>query len=553
MCLPEREIAVVYNGEIYNYLELRDELISLGYTFRTNCDTEVLLNAYCEWGEDCLDHFNGMWGFALWDGKKNKLFCARDRLGAKPFHYWHSGNRFLFGSELKQLCQDDSIIRRFDQSYLAANLVYHLSDYNSQTLIGGMSVLKPGHKLVVRLSDGRDSILSVSVSPYWSLQINYDYSISPEQWYQRVAEEFSRSCAYRLRSDAPLSALLSGGLDSSCMVTELCGQLPDPALLNTFTNSYPGRDDCDEWNFADMVNKSCGCQGHQVIPDPKEGIEKLFETVVWHCEGESNLSFLGVKILLDHIRDLGYKVVLNGQCGDETMFGYERYYTYYFSDLLKKGKVRELAKDYRLASMHTNISMGRLLQMYVYFNSRFLRNTRQHLRSSRYLSRDLISKIDQPEINRLLYTHSMEELQKTELAATNLPHIVRYDDRMYMSASLESRLPFMDYRFVELAANIPPSLKFKDGYTKHIMRRLFDDRMPKEVTWRTNKMGFGAPMDRWAARFSRDYLMDQIETAKTAPYFNISYLKKLAAADRLPLDFFYFIQTEQFARQFGVS
>ena len=152
MALEDRGLAVTYNGEIYNYVELRAELETMGYLFRTNCDTEVLLYAYCAWGEDCLSHFNGMWGFALWDSRAGKLLCARDRLGAKPFHYWRQGNRMLFGSELKQLCQDDTVPRSFNRESLAACLVYSMSDYDEQTWIEGFYNLKPGHKLVVTLS-----------------------------------------------------------------------------------------------------------------------------------------------------------------------------------------------------------------------------------------------------------------------------------------------------------------------------------------------------------------------------------------------------------------
>lgn len=551
MCLPERKITVVYNGEIYNYIELRQELEAKGYVFRTSCDTEVLLYAYCEWGEDCLSHFNGMWGFALWDGLERKLFCARDRLGAKPFHYWYQGEKLLFGSELKQLCQDGSVSRRFDCSYLAANLMYHLSDYNEQTLIDGMHVLRPGHKLVVRLSV--DRIESVKVSPYWELKTICNQELSSQEWHNRVAEEFARSCRWRLRSDAPLAALLSGGLDSSCMVTELCGQMSDPSTLETFTTSYPGRSDCDEWNFADMVNQACGCRGNQICPDPSAQIEKRFENLIWHIEGMGSIAALGGKFLLDEVHDRGFKVVLNGQCGDETMFGYERYYAYYFFDLLKKGQFAKLQREYRLASKHSAMSATRLLGMFAYFNFPIVRDRRQLHRASKFVTQGLLETRNQEELHHLMYPHSLQELQKTELTATQLTHIVRFDDRMYMSASIESRIPFMDYRFVELSAQIPSEIKIKNGYTKNIMREIFNNRMPKAVTWRTNKMGFGAPVDLWRKRFSQAYLSDQIHNAKTKNYFNINKLSRLVAQRPDAPEIFDFLQIELFAQLFGVE
>lgn len=554
MHLPAQQLTLVYNGEIYNYVELRQELEHLGCHFNSSCDTEVLLQAYCVWGEDCLSHFNGMWSFALWDGRANKLFCARDRLGAKPFHYWHQGDKLIFGSELKQLCQDNTIPRCFNHPYLSANLMYGLTDYNDQTLIDGMQVLRPGHQMTVQLDSSRSHIMDIAIRPYWELRVGEYEPLSLTQWQEKVGEEFSRSVRWRLRSDAPLSALLSGGLDSSCLVAEICSQLNDPSALQTFTTSYPGRTDCDEWDFADMVNHHCGCIGHQVFPDPTDHIEQRFSDIVWYVEGLGGLALLGGKAVTDEIRRRGFKVILNGQCGDETMFGYERYFAYYFFDLLKRGKVFQFQRDFRLASLHTSLALPQLLAMFFYFNFPFVRDQRQLRRSGSYVRQELLSQRKKEELHDLLYHGSLQHLQKTELTQTQLTHIVRFDDRMSMSSSVETRIPFMDYRFVELSVRIPPQLKFENGYTKSIMRHLYDARMPKEVTWRTNKMGFGAPIDRWAAAFSDDYLYDLLHTAKTAPFFQIDALKKAVPhrANHIRA-LFDFVQAEEFSRRFNVG
>ena len=554
MYLPAQQLALVYNGEIYNYIELRQELEGLGCRFHSSSDTEVLLQAYCVWGEDCLSHFNGMWSFALWDGRNKKLFCARDRLGAKPFHYWHQGDKLIFGSELKQLCQDNTIPRRFNLSYLSANLMYGLSDYNDQTLVEGMQVLRPGHQMTVQLDNSLSHIANVTVRPYWELKVGEYEPLSPSQWQEKVRDEFSRSVRWRLRSDAPLAALLSGGLDSSCLVTEICSQLDDPAAFQTFTTSYPGRTDCDEWAFADMVNRRCGCQGHQIFPDPSDDIAGRYKRLIWSIEGFGGPALLGPQILLEEIHRRGFKVILNGQCGDETMLGYERYYTYYFLDLLKQGKVSEFLRSFRLASLHSALTLPQLFAMFFYFNLPIVRDQRQLHRTGQFVRKELLAQRKGAELHPLLYHDSLQHLQKTELTATQLTHIVRFDDRQCMSASIESRIPFMDYRFVELAVQIPPSLKIQNGYTKSIMRELFDARMPKEVTWRTNKMGFGAPVDRWAAAFPEDYLYELLHTAKTAPFFRIDALEKAVPhrSDRIH-SLFAFVQAEEFARCFDVG
>ena len=552
MYLPERDITLIYNGELYNYMELRAQLEALGYTFHTTSDTEVLLYAYCEWGEDCLTQFNGMWGFALWDGQENKLFCARDRLGAKPFHYWRQGNRIMFGSELKQLCQDGAVQRRFDTSYLAANLIYHISDYNDQTLIEGMKTLRPGHKLVVQLGAGHNTIDSFTLSSYWTLHVHSDNSKTEAEWVRLVTEEFSRSCRWRMRSDAPLGALLSGGLDSSCMVTEMCSQMEDPSRLQTFTTSYPGNNSCDEWFFADLINRSCGCTGNQILPDA-EDIEKRFENLVWHVEGSCGLSLLGSKFLLDEINRRGYKVILNGQCGDELMLGYERYYAFFFASLIKRKQWKTLVSEFRQASRHSKLSVRDLAAYALYFNQPVVRDSRQLHRAGRFINPDLLDQRNRVELRELLYPKILENLQYTELTATQLTHIVRYDDRLYMSASIESRIPFMDYQFVELCCRIPPEYKIKNGYTKYLMRQAFDRRMPREVTWRTNKMGFGAPVTQWGRRFSRDYLLAYIEDCRTEKYFKKEALAQMVTRNQAEPSIYEFLAVELFARQFDVS
>ena len=191
--------------------------------------------------------------------------------------------------------------------------------------------------------------------------------------------------------------------------------------------------------------------------------------------------------------------------------------------------------------------------MFCYFCFPAVRDGRQLRRADSFVRRELLECRNREELHTLLYPRSLSELQKTELTATQLPHIVRFDDRLYMSSSLESRIPFMDYRFVELACKIPPAMKIRNGYTKNIMRELFHSRMPEAVTWRTNKMGFNAPVDLWMKQFSQSYLADLVNSAVTAPYFRMDKLSSLVSTRPYAPSLFDFIQYEQFARQFGVS
>lgn len=553
MLLLQEELAVVYNGEIYNHPELREELTALGHTFRTGCDTEVLLRAYCQWGEQCIKRFNGMFAFALWDGRINRLFCARDRMGAKPFHYWIGNGRFLFGSELKQLCQDDTVSRRFDQIKMATNLAYDWYDYDEHTFIQDFYALLPGHQMVLQLSSDRRAIESVKIQPYWELHTEVDRTVSVKEWQERVAAEFQRCCRWRLRSDAPLAALLSGGLDSSCIVSEVCRLLEDSGRLETFTASYPDGGACDEWRYADMVNQYCGCHGNRIYPAAVKNIEAEYERILWHAEGNAAVTILGLKQVLDEVQTRGYKVVLNGQCGDETMFGYDWYYARYLVDLLKVGRGISALRSARQIHAHSALSYKQLVSGAVYYTMRSVREQHKMSSAQRLVQEDLL-KLRQKELYaQKVSPESIAALQESGLKAISLPGIIRRDDRLYMSASLESRLPFLDYQFIELATQIPAEFKIRDGYTKRIMRDIFQDRLPDEIIWRTDKRGFEAPGEQWKRSFSVEYLHAMCNSPLTASFFNIEYLKKQINENPYCSDVFRFLQSEILAQKFKVS
>lgn len=554
MTMEDSSLCIVFNGEIYNYIEIREELKKQGYLFRTGCDTEVILQSYREWGIDCVKHFNGMWAFALWDEKKRFLFCSRDRLGAKPFHYHYKNGRFLFGSELKQLCQDEEMDRKLDTTFLASNMVYHISDYNERTMLAGVKSLPAGHHLLIRLSEDCTEIRSFQVLPYWKLHCRVNHNLTFDKYAAKIKEEFARSCSWRMRSDAAVGALLSGGIDSSCMVAEICSQMEDPSGLQTFTTSYPGYEDVEEWKFADQVNRHCGCRGMRYTPAPQSRkIEECFEDLIWHTEMPSSLALLGVRELLQEIRCKGYKVILNGQCGDESWLGYERYYVFYFHQLLRTGKWKSMLKELKKASIHSKLTAKDILQYYIYFNFPFVRNTRNLKNAEMYCHKKLLSHLDQEEFQSLLYPKKIEDLQYKELTGIQLPHIVHLDDRLYMAESIESRIPFMDYRMVELAVTVPVEYRIREGFTKYILRKTYENKLPKEVVWRTNKMGFGAPVNKWKKSFDRDYVLELIENAKTKELFDTAYLKKQYLMNPLSENVFRFLQTEIFARRFQAS
>ena len=506
---------VVCNGEIYGFRPLKRQLTEKGYSFRSGSDCEILLPLYREYGLEMFAKLDAEFALIIYDSKRDDLIAARDPIGIRPLYYGYDrSGAIVFASEPKNLVG----------------------------LCKGIRPFPPGHYY----ADGK-------FVRYADLTTVTQYSPDDlETVCRNIRNKLIAAVDKRLDADAPLGFLLSGGLDSSCMVTELCGQMSDPAQLHTFTTSYPGDASCDEWYFADLVNRACGCTGNQILPAPTD-IEGQFENVVWHTEGLCGLSLLGVKALLEQVRSQGYKVVLNGQCGDELMLGYERYYAFYFSWLLKTGRIRRLLREFPQAGRHSRLHLHSLAAYVLYFDLPIVRDTRQLHRAERFVKRDLLEMRKKAQLHELLYPRSLEQLQYLELTATQLPNIVRMDDRLFMSASLESRIPFMDYQFVELACRIPPEYKIREGYTKYLMRCVFDARMPREVTWRTNKLGFGAPVDAWARQVSLEYLLSLIRNARTAPYFWQDALEALALRSPVHPAVFEFLTMESFARQFDVS
>lgn len=544
---------IVYNGEIYNYREIRADLEALGHTFITSCDTEVILASFDEWGDTCVERFNGMWSFAIWDDKRKRLFCSRDRLGAKPFHYCYEDGKFLFGSELKQFIADPGISKDIDLPFLSTYMAYHITDYNERTMLKEVKALLPGHNLTVELSDDLSRIKSVETKRYWDLNCKYDYSISFDEWVERIRAEFARSVSWRLRSDVPLGALLSGGLDSSCMVAEIASRMDNPSELSTFTSSYPGYEKVEEWKFADMVNRHVCAKGCRYTPDPvKDGVIKKLEGLVWHLEMPTGLALIGVRDVIKEAHRQGFRVILNGQCGDETWLGYERYYAFYFAKLLKSGVsgAKKAFNEFRLAGKHSVLSWKSLMDYMLYFNLPIIRDTRAKKRAGSICRPEFLNAMKRDEFKHIIYPKGIDDLQYQELTGIQLTHICHFDDRCYMSESVESRIPFMDYRMVELACSVPPEHKIKNGFTKYNMRKAYEPKLPPEVIWRINKMGFGSPIEEWMKAFPRDYIRTMVKEAKTGDLFDRRSLWKMYKKNPVSEQFFAWLQVEIFYRQF---
>lgn len=548
-----KRLVITFNGEIYNYIEIRKELISKGYLFETDTDTEVILRAYEEWGENCVNRFNGMWSFAIWDKCAHKLFCSRDRLGAKPFYYWKDKEEFIFASEIKQLCENDNINRVLNEEYFNSQIMWGLSDYSEETMIKNIKSLRGGNNLIVTLNETDNQICDFKIYEYWDVDtVNKEEGIEEETF--RILED---AIKIRTRSDVPIGVLLSGGLDSSCIVSEITEYYKELGIsnhiLNTFTSCYHNFKEGNEQNYASMVNKYCGVKENLYFPDAKETFQ-ILEDMIWHLEGITDLQVIGSYLFLQEIAKTGVKVLINGQGSDETQFGYERYYAFYLRDLWRKNDIESFLRAFRNAKENSKMSFGLLIQYYIYFSSFYVRKFRCMQRMKKYITKDMQHVFwNNHHVDQFVKINNMQQLQYNELRNTQLTHILRMDDRLYMSQSLESRVPYIDYRYIEKAVKIPEKEKIQEGYTKYLLRKHFENRLPEEVVWRKNKMGWPSPKKRWAERLDKNKVEELFRTARTSKYFNVEKIKKLYYKDATAYPFVQFIMTEMFVRKFRVD
>jgi asparagine synthase (glutamine-hydrolysing) len=552
MAFGNNNIIITFNGEIYNYIEIRNELITKGYSFRTETDTEVILAAYNEWGEDCVERFNGMWAFVIHDRKKRELFCSRDRLGVKPFHYYYDGKNFIFASELKQLCQNHIIPRKMNERQLAVLLTYGITDYSEETLIESIKTLRGGNNLVLKYSEDY-RLLELNIYKYWDINTK----IKSEEAIDNVFNVLDEGIKIRMRSDVPVGILLSGGLDSSILTAKVSQYYKSigvsPQKLQTFTSCYNNYEKGNERQYASEVNRYCSTTEHLIWPDEKETFE-LYKDLVWHCEGDAPISLLGAYMTLRESAQYGCKVMINGQGSDELMFGYERYYVWYLLDILKADGLMSFLKESKNVIKNSVVDTRTLALMLAYWYFPKVRGLRCYNRMRKYISSPIKREFkNNKQVEEYLRFRNMSDLLYNELRNTQLTHILRYDDRLYMANSIESRVPFVDYKYVEEAIKIPERCKISNGYTKYLLRKNMEGKLPDSVIWRKNKMGWPSPEERWVGRLEIQKVEELFQNPRSKKYFDVDKIFKRWKKRGYCYQFDKFLNVELFMRLFDVT
>ncbi len=498
---------LVFNGMIYNYLELKDELVSLGQKFTTKSDTEVILAAYDQWGLDCFSKFNGMWAIMLYDQKTNKVVLCRDRFGIKPLYYTNILNKIYLASEIKAFQAAKDWKPKVNHPRLLEYLAYNMTDHTEETMFAGVYQIPKSHYAIVDLA-----ISTMTITRYYDL--HKSNSNDGSKFFDLIID----SIKLRTRSDVPLAATLSGGLDSSSIVSLMANKLnlrPD-----TYTLAYPGHK-LDESNYALAVNKKYDIPSH-LITTTEEYLKANIDSLVYHQdEPFTGVTVMAQSHIYESVNKAGVKVILGGQGGDEILCGYDKFSIGYFKENIKTKPLSAIQELYHFQRLRS-FGIVDALQSVLFYE----RNKRK--RAIDWY--DLTEKQNEKRFHRGKEGDIFQMSYKL-LFELGISALLRYEDRNSMSYSVESRLPFLDYRLVEYCLNMPSELKLKKGVTKSICRTNMKGIVPTSILNRSDKMGFVTPQNEWMNTNKVYYLKLASDALDKMPFVNREKLELILKSD----------------------
>jgi asparagine synthase (glutamine-hydrolysing) len=527
MVSPDGRFAIVFNGEIYNYLELRQDLIARGHRFSSHSDTEVVLRLYEEEGSSLVHRLNGMFAFAIWDDRDRTLFCARDHFGIKPFYYAVQGEAFAFASEIKGLFAAGMMAPRLSANGFADYVTFQFC-LGDKTLFDGVRKLLPGHHLLVR-SDG-----SITVSKYWDLKFDVDTFHTPEYFEHQLLRLLEDSVRLQLRSDVPVGAHLSGGLDSSTVACLAASLLESP--LHVFTGGFREGPEYDETRYARIVAAKTRALHHEVFPTADEFVD-LMPRLIYHLDEPVAGPGVFPQYCVARLAAQHVKVVLGGQGGDELFAGYTRYLIAYLEECIRGGIEGTYEQNKYVVTFESILPNLMQLDGYQPLLKRFWADGLFDAPERRYFH--LIDRSG--DVRAMLTPESLPTESEYDVFGayhdvfnegdmgsyvnrmtrfdlkTLLPALLQVEDRTSMAVSLESRVPLLDRRIAELVASMPPAVKYKGGRSKHIFRQVVEHLVPEEIFARKDKMGFPVPLSDWYRKGRvRDFVRDTLTSSHSA-------------------------------------
>lgn len=484
MALQDGKLWITYNGEIYNYLELKKELEAEGAKFVSTSDTEVVLNAYKYWGTDCLNKFNGMWSFCIYDAEQQELFCSRDRFGVKPFYYIENDNAFAFASEQKALVKSGLVKAEINKRALHNYLVNGRMEQEESNFFEGIYELWPGHYLKYNLKNH-----SFNTACYFKLNPDYDYSTdlqSNDELIKEVKERLENAVRLRMRSDVPVGSCLSGGIDSSALAVLM--EQKEPVYL--FTSVFKG-ENMDESHYADLVAKKINSI-HKTIEPTQEGLFKEMETLVYSQDVPiwDTSTYAQYKVM-ELAKQNSIKVVLDGQGADELFAGYHHHFVTKWNYLLGYGNIFGFVRELNQSKKTIDAPFSLWLKEKVksHYNS--------HLHGiNDYFDPSFVN--SHKIINPVKYLDKVNDQLAYDINVARLKAFLKCEDRCGMWHSVESRTPFSDdIELITLMFSINGTRKIQNGVSKYFLREAVKDKLPNEIYTRYDKKGFETPMNKW--------------------------------------------------------
>lgn len=496
---------IIYNGEIYNHVEIREDLKKEGYEFKSKTDTEMIMAAYDYWGVSCQNKFNGMWAFTLYDSKKDELFISRDRFGIKPLYYYSDENIFIFASEIKSILEHDDIKVKPNLDYLKKYLESGPNEYSKETSF--QNIYRFPNSSYVKLSS--EKLYSFfEIKKYWDFTSNTEIpkfsKDEAKKYAERYYELLKDSVRLRLRADVKVGSALSGGLDSSSIVyliNQILKEQGKEELQETFSCVYKteGTTDCDESEYINLLAKSLNVNSNQIEPKIDNIIQE-HSSLIYIMENPPESTCMSGWHTFKKVGSTNVTVTLDGQGADEQMAGYLMYLIPYFASQ----HLLNIYKEYKSFSIIPGTK--KLIYQGIVINL-----------TSKIIGRKNTTKLIKKIIGKDFTFNLNEQLKKDIM--TRLLNLIHYSDRVSMGYSIESRMPFMDYRLVEFLASVPVTYKLHNGWTKYIARLAFDGKLPDEVTWRKDKMGWPIPENFWFRGKLRNWFKNEVDSS--------NFIKKL--------------------------
>jgi len=491
MSICNGDYTITYNGEIYNYLELRKELEKEGFNFKSHCDTEVLLASYVHWGTECLKKMNGMWSFIILDKKKRELFISRDRTGIKPLYVWENERQISFVSEIKQFFQIPDFKKRVNIGNL---MLYLITGYenNSSTFYDEVFIFPPASYAVVSVDSP-----SLKIQKYWDIPLPSYTDITENDLMYEIKEKFNDAIKLHLRADLQVGVCLSGGLDSSSILVHMYKNSPTN-LIHAFSICFNDFE-YNEKKFMDILLRDYRINHICIFPNENHLANEFERFLFQHDEPVGSLSVFAQYMLMKAAKREGISVLLDGQGGDELFSGYWNSYILLLYNIWEKNKLLFLKCLAECFAFSANKQIFiETIKSFEEFHKRF------YLKSLPF--NPLKEYFENLSHQYLLQWHikaqelSPFEYRKAEIQNIHLPRLLKWEDRNSMAFSIESRLPFLDLELLNLVLSLPPRLNMKKGWTKYMLRLAMNESLPPQICWRRDKIGFDVPQKKWMSK-----------------------------------------------------